>query len=182
MMPAPVELVALRCLRCETPVPAGPDEVAWVCGQCSQGLSLDPDHGLVPLEIQGAAGIPAGAQGRPFWVVDGQVRLQREAQGGFLGNRTEQAERFWAVTRRFFIPAFTCPLDELLELGAFLIEQQPNLQPGPLSRFQPVTLSPTDVPALAEFIVLAVEAGRKDNLKRIDISLNLDSPALWILP
>jgi hypothetical protein len=29
---------------------------------------------------------------------------------------------------------------------------------------------------------MAVEAGRKDNLKQIDIKLKLDKPALWILP
>jgi hypothetical protein len=181
-MQAPVELVPLRCIRCDTPVAAGPDEVAWICVQCGQGLLLDEARGLGPLEIQAAAGISPGALGRPFWVANGQVRLQREAKGGFLGSQAGQAERFWAEPRRFYIPAFTCPLDELLELGAYLIQQQANLQPGPPARFQPVTLSPADVPALAEFIILAVEAGRKDNLKRIDVGLNLEDPDLWVLP
>ena len=181
-MQAPVELVPLRCLRCDTPVPAEPDEVAWLCAQCGQGLLLDEAKGLAVLEIQTAPGIPPGALGRPFWVASGQVRLQRETHEGFIGRRTGQAERFWAEPRRFFVPAFTCPLDELLELGSFLVQQQPALQVGPPARFQPVTLPPDDVAALAEFVVLAVEAGRKDNLKRMDVAVTLGSPALWVLP
>jgi len=103
-MQAPVELVPLRCLRCDTPVPAEPDEVAWLCAQCGQGLLLDEAKGLAALEIQTAAGIPPGALGRPFWVASGQVRLQRETHEGFIGRRTGQAERFWAEPRRFFVP------------------------------------------------------------------------------
>lgn len=182
-MQAPVELVPLRCLRCDTPVPAEPDEVAWVCGQCGQGLLLDETHGLAPLEIQASAEISPGALGRPFWVANGQVRLQRQARGGgILSSPGGQAERFWSESRRFFVPAFTCPLDELLDLGAFLVQQQPTLQLGSPARFQPVTLSPDDVTALAEFIVLAIEAGRRDSLRQVEILLNLDKPALWILP
>lgn len=181
-MQAPVELVPLRCLRCETPVPAEPDEVAWICSRCGQGLLLDEARGLAALEIHIASGIPPGALGRPFWVASGQVRLQRGTHEGFIGRRTGQAERFWAGPRRFFIPAFTCPLDEMLELGALMIQQQPDLRPGPPAHFRPVTLPPADVAALAEFIVLAIEAGRKDNLRSIEAAVNLDSPSLWILP
>jgi hypothetical protein len=39
-----------------------------------------------------------------------------------------------------------------------------------------------DVSAAAEFIVMAIEAGRKDKLKELDFSLKLSTPVLWILP
>jgi hypothetical protein len=38
------------------------------------------------------------------------------------------------------------------------------------------------VRATAEFIVMAVEAERKDDLKEIRFKLELDPPILWILP
>jgi hypothetical protein len=38
------------------------------------------------------------------------------------------------------------------------------------------------LPSLIEFIILGIEAGRKDNVKSIDISVELDTPHLWILP
>jgi hypothetical protein len=39
-----------------------------------------------------------------------------------------------------------------------------------------------DVAAAAEFIVVAIEAGRPDRLKKVDFQLKLTQPTLWILP
>ena len=39
-----------------------------------------------------------------------------------------------------------------------------------------------DVTAATEFVIMAIEAGRKDKLKELDISLKLSTPVLWILP
>jgi hypothetical protein len=58
----------------------------------------------------------------------------------------------------------------------------PALQPGSAARFQPVTLSPGDIQALAEFIVVAIEAERSDMLKQIVVSVKMSEPVLWILP
>ena len=74
-MTAPVTLIPLRCLRCETSVPAQPEEVAWRCSQCGQGLLLDESKGLVPLEIHYSADIPPNGVGKPFWVAEGQVTV-----------------------------------------------------------------------------------------------------------
>jgi hypothetical protein len=177
-----VELVPLRCLRCDTPVPAEPDEIAWACGQCGQGLLLDETQGLVPLAIHSASGIPAGAAGRPFWVVSGRVALERETYGSLLGNKTGEAERFWEAPRRFIIPAYRCSLDELLATGGQLLLQPPAIAPGPAAPFAPAILPPADLRALAEFIVLALEAGRRDQLKKVGLSIQLGEPELWILP
>jgi hypothetical protein len=38
------------------------------------------------------------------------------------------------------------------------------------------------VHAAAEFIIMAVEAERKDDLKEIRFDLEIDTPILWILP
>jgi len=35
---------------------------------------------------------------------------------------------------------------------------------------------------MAEFIVMGIEAARKDNLKEMTFTLNLSSPELWIVP
>ena len=180
-MTAPVELLPLRCVRCGTHVPAEVDEVAWVCNQCGQGLLLDRESGLAPLQVHFMAGVSPAEKGKPFWVASGSASLQREAYGTW-GKKTGEAERFWNEQRRFFVPAFTLPLDTLLELGARYLLQPPNLEDGSGVPFEPVILSPEDVPALAEFIVLAIEAERKDSLKAIQAAVRLDSPELWVLP
>jgi hypothetical protein len=38
------------------------------------------------------------------------------------------------------------------------------------------------VQAFAEFLILAVEAARKDKVKEIRFELELQPPTLWILP
>lgn len=174
-----VDLVPLLCLRCSTPIPAEPDEAAWVCAQCGQGMQLDLKVGLEKLDINYHAGIAQGASGRPYWVCDGRVEMRkRETYGGTDKN----AAAFWSQPRRFFIPAYTATLEALLAAGLQLLQNPPALQPGPPASFQPVTRAAEEVRSAAEFLVMAVEAGRKDRLKKLDFVLELGPLALWILP
>lgn len=179
-MDRPVQLIPMLCVKCQTPVPAQPDEVAWVCGQCGQGLLLDIHQGMVPLDVYYLAGIAPNTPGKPFWVADGHVTFTKRQT--YSGNEDRDAGQFWGQTRRFFVPAFNSQLEPLLGLGSKLLEKPIALQPGPAVRFEPVTLALEDVKPLAEFIVMALEAGRKDKLREIQFSLELSSPALWILP
>ncbi len=180
-MDKPIDLIPLVCLKCSTQVPAGLDEVAWVCAQCGQGLSLDEEKGLMPMQVSYSAGIAPDARGKPYWVAEGRVTLRRETYGS-SGKQTDEAQRFWSQPHRFFVPAFTCSLESLLAEGTRLLLQPPALQEGPARRFEPVTLSTEDVLPPAEFIVMAVEAGRKDKLKKVDFTLQLAPAVLWILP
>jgi len=178
---APVQLVALRCVRCDTPVPAEPDQVAWTCAHCGQGLLLFKEQELVPIHVYYSVGVPDNAKGHPFWVAEGKVQLARQVYGGGAGRQVE-AEQFWGAGRRFFIPAFTNPLETLLSLATHYLYQPPALQEGPAVPYEAVTVDPSDAQALAEYIVMVVEAGRKDNLKAVDVRVELEPPDLWIFP
>jgi hypothetical protein len=178
-MARPIELIPLVCVRCSTRLPAHPDEVAWVCPQCGQGQRLDLKKGLVALDVHYAAGVAAGQIGKPFWVVDGQARLQRQT---YSGNQDAEAQKFWGTARRFFIPAFNLSLEQSLTLGRQYLLQPPALDTGAAVAFEPVTLALEDVPTLAEFIAMALEADRKDKLKELRVTLTLAEPSLWILP
>lgn len=180
-MDRPIELVPLICPRCSTHIPAELDEVAWACSRCDQGLLLDLEKGLVAVEIFYSAAIASNARGRPFWVADGTLSLARQSYDS-ADKQTREAEMFWAQPRRFFIPAFTSPLEERLNLAASLLLQPPEFQPGPPVAFEPVTLLLQDVQSAAEFVVVALEAGRKDHLRELDLNLKLSPPLLWILP
>ena len=81
-MDRPVELVPLMCLRCSTPLPAEPDEAAWVCANCGQGMHLDLKVGLERLDLNYHAAIAPGATGRPYWVVEGRVNLRKRDSYG----------------------------------------------------------------------------------------------------
>ena len=176
---ASVELIPMFCIRCQTPVPARPDEVAWVCTNCSQGMLLSDEKGLLAFEFHFSSAIPAGAKGKPYWIATATVSMQRQT---FRGNQTNEMLAFWQQSRSFFVPAYEIPLQQLVTLGVQYLRQPPVLQPGNPAPFEPVTALPTDIRSLAEFIILEVEAERKDDLKRLDFSLALEQPELWILP
>ena len=179
-METPVELVPLNCIRCGTSIPAEVDEVAWVCDQCDQGQQLGED-GLIPLEIHYAQGIKPSQKGHPFWVVEGRVTIDRKTYGTF-GKKTKDALRFWEQPRQFIIPAFPYLVDEFSRNGVQWLHNPPTMQPGPVARFEPVTVAAEDVSAWAEFLVMALEAERKDKVKTLKFTLKLSDPQLWVLP
>jgi hypothetical protein len=178
-MTASIELVLLKCIQCGTPVPAEEDEVAWVCATCGRGLLLTETE-LVPIAVHWAAA-PDGARGaqrRPVWVFDGSVEIVRRES--FSGR--SQADDMWRNPVRLFVPAYTCPLQELEDVGARLTRQQPVLNPGPAGELKGCTLLPAEARTVAEFVVLTIEAERKDKLKSIECRLNVGPPELWLLP
>jgi hypothetical protein len=180
MTPATIALIPMQCVRCQQPLMAQPDEVVWVCQNCGQGLVLSDEQGLLPQTIHYAANIPANAVGKPVWVASGQVTLQRETFGG---NDTREMLEFWAQPRWFFIPAYTLPLDQLADAGVRLLRQPLVLQEVTnIAKFLPVTVHPEDVRPLAEYVILAIEAERRDQLRSLNFNLQLGAPDLWIFP
>ena len=180
-MARPIELIPLVCLNCGTAIPASSNEMAWVCAECGQGMALDVQKGLTPMQVQYAGGIPPNSRGKPYWLADGQVNLQRDVYRS-SGKSAQEAVQFWSSPRRFLIPAYSLPQEDLLAQTTRFLLQPPALKPGPQVQFEPVTLSMEDLQSVAEFIVMAIEAGRKDMLKNIRFTLNLSLPSLWILP
>lgn len=179
-MTTSLELVLLKCLHCGTHVPAGEEEVAWVCAQCSQGMQLSSE-GLAPLTVNWAAPRPGAAQLRwlPFWVFTGTVTfLRRENYGG-----KSEPDKLWSGPRRFYVPAFPTSLDQLETLGADLTRKQITLKAGPAAgALKDCTLFPGDARQVVEFVVLTIEADRKDKLKTVEFRLELSEPELWVLP
>lgn len=181
-----IDLVPLACTKCGRPVPANPGEIAWVCEQCGQGLLL-ADSSLTPITAKFGGAAAPGAPGRPYWVAEGRVTMQsREAfeQVGLLGmgNQSSPAHQLWDAPRTFYIPAYACTPEELIETGTRLLLNPPPAQSGAAMPFQPVLLAPADVQPLAEAIVMNIEFDRKDHLKEFLFLLQLESPTLLILP
>jgi hypothetical protein len=116
-MSVPVELIPLVCTRCQTPVPAQVDEVAWVCANCGQGLLLDDVKGTLPLQVHFAQGLQPGRKGRPFWVARGQVGIQSRQTYG-RNDQGQAAQQTWSQPQTFYVPAFACSLDQTIQLGA----------------------------------------------------------------
>jgi hypothetical protein len=174
-----IELVPLKCVKCGTAVPAAPDEVAWACANCGQGLLLDEGKGLLPIEVRYvAAAQETGVTGKPFWVGSGRVTFQRRMTYG----RQQGPDERWQQQQTFVLPAYECSLEEAGALGMGFLRQPPPLVAGPKGILERVTVDAQGAKALAEFVVLTVEAERRDQLKEVAFDLALDPPTLWVLP
>ena len=181
MSPAPVELIPMLCVHCQNPLLAQPGEVFWVCSSCGHGQVLHDELGLQAQSVRYAAGVPQNTPGKPVWVVTGQAVLGRSSYDAF--DKRGEMEQFWAQPRTFYIPAYDLPLDQLTDSALGALRQPPRLQEAASpSKFLPVTIHPEDIQPLAEYVLLALEADRKDNLKQLEINLKLGPPELWVLP
>ena len=180
-MDRPIELVPLVCIQCSTAIPAGVEEVAWGCDQCGQGMVLDEAHGLEALDIHYSADIAQNSTGKPYWVADGQVTMERKTYGS-AGKHGIAAKQFWGQSRCNIFRQRGSRWMLLLEVAKAMLLNPPRLSSGSATPFEAVTLYRDDVLAAAEFIVIAIEAERKDKIKSIDFELKLSKPVLWILP
>lgn len=174
-----ISLVPMYCPKCSFPIKAQVDETAWICSQCFEGVLLNNQNQLVLTKIQfQQSGIDV-SEGFPYWVATIKVTLNRET---LRGNLSDEMLQFWQNPRTVFIPAFEMELEEMLKRAEALIKNPPPLFSGPVTAFKPVVLSPSDLKAYIEFLVMQIEAGRQDDLKELTFELQLDEPLLWIFP
>lgn len=179
-MSAPVRLIPLQCTKCQTALPALPGETAWVCAACGQGLMLDEEKGVRPLDVFCSEQIPPNQTGKPYWVALGTVSgLARQT---YKGNESQAMNAFWAAGRLFYVAAWKMTIEQRVNEGVRLLNNPVLMKPGAPARFYPVTVSPRDVRPLAEFMVMSVEAARKDALKELGFQIQLENPQLWIVP
>lgn len=177
-----VQLVPMKCIKCATPMRAEEDEIAWTCEKCAQGMLLTA-NGLAPLTIQWA-NTKAGTNIKwyPFWSFTGTVRFARRDS---FGGRSEP-DKLWNEPQRFFIPAYAARLQELETIGAELLKKRLNPMPSDsrpaASQLPPVAVFPDDARHAAEFVVLTIEADRKDKLKSASFTIQTSEPELWVLP
>ncbi|HMK08864.1 MAG TPA: hypothetical protein VK449_07540 [Anaerolineales bacterium] len=177
-MTGPTTLVPLECVRCHTPVPAEPDEIAWICQTCGQGLLLDETVGLRPIAIQAAAAQGEAPSWKPFWAVSGRVRFSRRVSYG----HDVAPEARWAQPVRFVVPAYATSVETAVALGVRFLERPPVLQPGEPRALHGASVLPDQIAPLVRFVVLSIEAARQDKLEAIDFTVELETPELWCLP
>ena len=174
-----VQLVPMTCIKCATPMRAEETEIAWTCERCEQGMLLTP-NGLAPLTVRWA-NTKAGANAKwyPFWSFTGAVRFARRDS---FGGRSEP-DKLWNESQQFFIPAYAATLQELEVIGAELLKKRLNPVSGPAAgQLPPVAVFPDDARHAAEFVVLTIEADRRDKLKVVEFTIQASEPELWVLP
>ena len=176
-----MNLLLLRCPSCGNALTPGDDDLILACGQCGAGVEL-ADAGLRPIEVKYTATNAKIDIWRPWWVFTGRVEItRRDTQSG---NQRAEALQFWAQVKRFYIPAWELSLQAVRDQGLAMLKRQPQLQAAARpagARLAPVVVSVSDARQLLEYLVLTVEAGRKDWLKDLEFTANVGLPELWAL-
>jgi len=183
-----VHLVALKCLQCEYPLPAEPDEVVCACPQCGRTARLEAE-GLVAQPVTWAEPRAGATPARwlPFWALPGRVVITSRETQGFRPTLPgmQAADPLWQQATRLWVPAFGLSLDLAKNWGVSLTRAQPALRPGPAPPDVPLrgcVVALEDARKLAEFVVLSIEAERPDMLSSIAFTLPDGTPELWVLP
>ena len=179
-----MRLLLLRCPTCATPLEANHQDQVVACSGCATHVALGED-GPLPITVHYAqpVGDPlAVGSWEPLWIFSGQVTLRsRQTQGGKKAGR--EADEFWQAPRRFYVPAGDLSPAQIRSIGLDLLNRQPSpipLPAGPQTgRMRPALLSAADAAQFAEFLVLDLEAQRRDMLKDLQFDLLLGEPALW---
>lgn len=175
-----VRLIPLVCINCRQPIQAQPDEIAWVCSVCRTGNLLGDDGRVRLVDVKYAANLDPNQPGKPYWAVTGRVTIRTRQT--YKGNESRESSLFWSEPRLFLIPAFAVPLEEQVALGMQGLRSAPPLVVGDRSVSLLSVVTPVrDISPLVEFIVLAIEADRRDAMKTLDFKVDLQEPQLWVL-
>lgn len=181
-----MKLVLLRCPTCSEPLKPDNDDVVLACTNCHTPSAVSV-NGAAKMPVQ--FGIPADFKARsdrwmPFWVFDGRAKIiRRETQGG--RSQTKDMAQLWGAERRFYVPAWELGLHVAQDIGSRMVQRQPSFveidRPAE-AHLHTVLVTPKDAKNLLEFIVLAIEARRKDWLRDLQFELEVGEPKLWALP
>ena len=180
-----MKLVLLRCPNCARPLAPDNDDVVFMCTNCFTSVSID-QRGVQVANVRFA--LPTRADVRtqrwlPYWVYHGRVKmLNRETQGR-SDNKASQLQ--WANPQRMYVPAWAISMQVAQEIGSKLIQRQPAarfIERPEGAYMEAAVVSPEDAMRLLEFIILAIEARRKDWLKALDFQIDAAEPELWAMP
>ena len=182
-----MKLILLRCPNCGEGLKPEQDDIIFACDNCHTPVTISQD-GARKTKVQFA--IPGNARNEPqtkwlpFWVFEGQVEIiKRVTQGG--RSRDLEAEKLWRGINRFYVPAWDMQPHIAQNIGTELIHKPPDaelISRPPGAHMVAANVNSDDARKLLEFIVLAIEARRKDWLRDLDFRLNIAEVELWALP
>lgn len=117
--------------------------------------------------------------------IESKPEKDGEDQGSLeekLYSANDDSSEFWNKPKTFFIPAFDCTLEDSAAWGALFLQSPVEFDEGRPRPMEPVTINKKDASALAEFVVLSMEANKQDKLRSVEFTLKLDDLILWVIP
>ncbi|MCA9981011.1 MAG: hypothetical protein KDD89_09260 [Anaerolineales bacterium] len=183
-----MKLLLLRCPTCAEPLPAENDDVVLTCPSCFSDVQLD-ERGVNATAVSFAQPTYPDklTHWLPFWVMQAKVNItKRDTQGGSKSVRKD-SEAMWAEPRLLYTPAWDLPVPQARQMGSDLVLLQPTLsalatRPSD-ALLTPAVFTTEDAQRFLTFVVLTIEAERKDWLKDLQFQITpLKKAELWALP
>jgi len=164
-----IRVISLLCPGCGHPLPAGEDDVIFVCASCTASWEL-VDGSLARRELYHLPG--KGDVRLPFWILPFQVTTREgvvetlAAYRNLTGSLPVGNGGVDAVSPNLFVPA--CPFSSpthLVRAGRLLSLRQPSVTPVPCrpERIAPIVFREEDARNMGEVVLLATvtEARKK---------------------
>ena len=184
-------LLELACPACGAGLEAEGGDVVYYCVACRNGHLVEEAAGrLAPVEVAFAVAPSRPAERHlPVWLLPAEIEiLERVASGGGGLGRVLQAlfgstaEPAGKASGTFAVPAFDCDLERRVRLTTRFTAELPRLGERLGEKLTGGTLTPDDARKLAEFTLLAEEAGRPDTLRTLRYELRFGEPRLFGVP
>lgn len=182
-----MKLLALKCPVCgQRLAPKSKQALVMACTNCDTAVSIDPDKGIQETTLQFASPKAEGTEKwLPMWVFDAKVNITSRRTRKRDGRSEKASKEFWGTPRRLYVPAWTSNMQTARQLGTKLVEKQPQFQtiekPNGTSLSEMV-VAEEDALKLIEFIVMSIEAERKDWLTDLQFDVKTQMINLWAIP
>ncbi len=181
-----MKLLALKCPVCGQRLAPKSDRVLVMeCGQCDTAVSINPDTSISETTVQYAQAREEADVWLPMWVFDARVNITSRRTRKRDGRSEKASQELWGTARQLFVPAWTLNMQTARQLGTKLIENQPQLQAADKPNGVHMTemvVQEEDAFKLLEFIILSIEAERKDWLTDLEFDIKTNATNLWVIP
>jgi len=183
---AEFKLEAIHCKNCGSGLVVELNDYVTYCSSCGSGFEIT-ENGLIPIEVNFAA--PAlRAEGeviyKPFWLVKTHVEIfNRDASGGFMSNIFGGSGKATSGDINFYIPAFYCSLEAMKYLAQTFTMKNPVASPQKYNtKITGFAYGKEDAKKLSEFILISIEAEKKDMMKKFEYRIDYKSLEVLGIP
>jgi len=179
------KLEVVKCKNCASGLVVELNDSITYCMSCNNGYEII-DGELYSIEINFAnAALPPEGEliYKPFWYLKTNVEiLVRESDAGFF-SRTFGNTNTTSGSVNFYIPAFSCPIEFTRQLAIAYTQRNPVSSPQKKSvKITGFNYGKEDARKLAEFVLISIEAEKKDTMKQFEYRIDFNSFEILGIP
>jgi len=180
------KLEAVKCKNCGSGLVVEVNDNIVYCSSCGSGFEIINGE-LNPIEINFAAPALPGKEEmiyKPFWLIKSHISiLERKSSGEFFKNLFGGTGEASSGDIIFYIPAFYCPLDKMKNLSTQFTIRNPVASPQKYNvKLFGFAYGREDAKKLSEFILISLEAEKKDTMKSFKYDMKFNSMEILGIP